>query len=127
MRWVLVLAAMGCASGQMQTAVYNAQACEQQEAAVRADADRIRASSISGSDDIRAAQALAYADQISADCRAWRDQVALEQARTGRRRHAGEAFHGMANAYRSAGDTPPPPPTYRCSTDYIGGLICTPN
>jgi hypothetical protein len=66
------------------------------------------------------------ADAIGADCDKWRAQVPQPRQRS-TRRVIGTAIRGVGDAYGAAGTgNPQPPPSYRCHTDYIGGMVCDP-
>lgn len=66
------------------------------------------------------------AERIGRDCDTWRAKVASDEARPRARHRIGAAMSGLGGAYREAGSVPPPPPTYHCHTDYIGGVVCDP-
>ena len=107
MRWIVLVLLGGCASTQaLEHATAQAQACEYRHEQVQADAKRLRTESLASDDDRRAANAQAWADKIEIDCRLWRDQVAIEQARVeasrANRQRAAAALHGMAEAHRGA-------------------------
>lgn len=103
MRWILALALIGgCASTTY--AVEQAEWCEQNYPG-------------------RCQAYWANVEQERAERQARRD--AQDSRHT--RRRIGAALVGLGNAYTAAGTpSPPPPPTYRCTTDYIGGQVCTP-
>jgi hypothetical protein len=131
MRWILLLAVAGCASSRsLEDARYNAQACESQRQLAASEAARIRATSISGSDDARAAQLADQERTTAMACAEWQAEVnrledRQERNRTNRAK-AGQAFQSLGDGYRAAGTPAPRQPSYHCHTDYIGGMVCDP-
>lgn len=105
MRYAILLVLAGCATGEVaMTPAENLAGCEE---------------------TLRAAPS----PQVAADCEYWRGRVAAEQTErersASRRRRLGAAIAGVGGAYSSAG-APADPPTYHCSTNYLGGMDCRP-
>jgi len=55
-----------------------------------------------------------------------RSQPVQPRPRASWRRAVGAGLRGASKAYNDAGTVPPAPPTYHCTTDYIGGSVCSP-